>query len=43
MHTPDFELTCRLTSVVNIPVCYFYAFEDNLEEIMLDYSEVKKD
>jgi transcriptional regulator with XRE-family HTH domain len=24
IHTPDFELTCRLASVMEIPACYFW-------------------
>lgn len=37
IHTPDFELTCRLASVMEIPACYFYAVEDDLAEIILEY------
>ncbi|MVT05644.1 transcriptional regulator [Enterobacter sp. 10-1] len=42
IHTPDFELACRLASVMNIPACYFYAVEDDLAEMILDYSKAKK-
>ncbi|MFB5745284.1 helix-turn-helix transcriptional regulator [Cedecea sp. S5-13] len=42
IHTPDFELACRLASVMNIPACYFYAVEDDLAELILDYSKEKK-
>ncbi|QKJ85561.1 XRE family transcriptional regulator [Paramixta manurensis] len=42
VHTPDFELACRLASVMNIPACYFYAVEDDLAETILDYSKAKK-
>ncbi|MRT57756.1 helix-turn-helix domain-containing protein [Enterobacteriaceae bacterium RIT693] len=42
IHTPDFELACRLASVMNIPACYFYAVEDDLAEMILDYSKEKK-
>ncbi|QOL13106.1 helix-turn-helix transcriptional regulator [Dickeya dianthicola] len=42
IHTPDFELACRLASVMNIPACYFYAVEDDLAETILDYSKAKK-
>ncbi|OVZ94520.1 transcriptional regulator [Yersinia alsatica] len=41
-HTPDFELACRLTSVLNIPACYFYAVEDDLAEMILGYYESQK-
>ncbi|RQM36356.1 helix-turn-helix transcriptional regulator [Erwinia psidii] len=42
IHTPDFELACRLASVMNIPACYFYAVEDDLAEMIIDYSKAKK-
>lgn len=38
-HTPDFELACRLASVMNIPAWYFYAVEDDLAEMILGYSD----
>ncbi len=42
IHTPDFELACRLASIMNIPACYFYAVEDDLAEMILEYSKAKK-
>lgn len=39
IHTPDFELACRLASVLQVPACYFYAVEDDLAEMILGYSE----
>lgn len=42
IHTPDFELACRLASVMNIPACYFYAVEDDRAEMILDYSKAKE-
>ena len=42
IHTPDFELTCRLASVMEIPACYFYAVEDDLAEIILEYSNSRQ-
>jgi transcriptional regulator with XRE-family HTH domain len=42
IHTPDFELACRLASVLQVSTCYFYALEDDLAETILDYSEAKK-
>ncbi|GAA0470784.1 helix-turn-helix transcriptional regulator [Tatumella punctata] len=42
IHTPDFELACRLASVMNVPACYFYAVEDELAEMILGYSEPQK-
>lgn len=41
-HTPDFELTCRLASVMEIPACYFYAVEDDLAEIILEYANKRQ-
>ncbi len=42
IHTPDFELTCRLASVMEIPACYFYAVEDDLAEIILQYANSRQ-
>ena len=42
IHTPDFELTCRLASVMEIPACYFYAVEDDLAEIILEYANSRQ-
>ncbi|AWK44006.1 helix-turn-helix domain-containing protein [Photorhabdus laumondii subsp. laumondii] len=39
IHTPDFELACRLASVLHVPACYFYAVEDDLAEMILGYSD----
>ncbi|WP_034936855.1 helix-turn-helix transcriptional regulator [Erwinia mallotivora] len=39
IHTPDFELACRLASVLHVPAFYFYAVEDDLAEMILGYSE----
>lgn len=39
IHTPDFELACRLASALQVPACYFYAVEDDLAEMILGYSE----
>ncbi|MDS7907817.1 helix-turn-helix transcriptional regulator [Klebsiella pasteurii] len=38
IHTPDFALACRLASVMGIPACYFYAVEDDLADIILEYA-----
>ncbi|MNG68861.1 helix-turn-helix protein [compost metagenome] len=37
IHTPDFAFVCRLAEVLRIPACYFYAVEDDLAEIILNY------
>ncbi|MFB5745287.1 helix-turn-helix transcriptional regulator [Cedecea sp. S5-13] len=42
IHTPDFELACRLASVMNIPACYFYTIEDDLAEIILEYANTRQ-
>ncbi|KAA8997323.1 helix-turn-helix transcriptional regulator [Affinibrenneria salicis] len=42
VHTPDFELVCRLAAVLNIPASYFYTVEDDLAEIILTYARQKK-
>ncbi|MRT57759.1 helix-turn-helix domain-containing protein [Enterobacteriaceae bacterium RIT693] len=42
IHTPDFELVCRLASVMNIPACYFYTIEDDLAEIILEYANTRQ-
>lgn len=39
IHTPDFELACRLASVLNVPACYFYTVEDDLAGMILGYYE----
>lgn len=41
-HTPDFELACRLASVLTIPACYFYAVEDDLADVILGYYDTQK-
>lgn len=42
VHTPDFDLACRLASVLDIPACYFYTVEDDLAELILNYRSTKK-
>ncbi|CAH0222237.1 helix-turn-helix transcriptional regulator [Erwinia aphidicola] len=34
IHVPDFELVCRLASILNVPSCYFYTVEDELAELV---------
>lgn len=41
VHTPDFELVCRLAAVLNTPASYFYTVEDDLAEIILIYARQK--
>lgn len=42
LHTPDFDLACRLAVVLDIPACYFYTIEDDLAEMILNYLAGKK-
>ncbi|KHS91842.1 DNA-binding protein [Pectobacterium brasiliense] len=42
VHTPDFDLACRLAAVLDVPACYFYTVEDDLAEIILNYRPTKK-
>lgn len=41
VHTPDFDLARRLAAVLDIPACYFYTVEDDLAEVILNYSAGK--
>jgi len=34
IHTPDFELVCRLAEILDVPSCYFYTQEDELAELV---------
>ncbi len=34
IHTPDFELVCRLAVILQVPACYFYIQEDELADIV---------
>jgi len=40
-HAPDFDLSCRLGTILEVPACYFYTVEDDLAEIILQYYEQK--
>lgn len=39
IHTPDFELVCRLATILNVPSCYFYTLEDELADIVQHWYE----
>jgi transcriptional regulator with XRE-family HTH domain len=43
VHTPDFDLACRLAAVLDIPACYFYTIEDDLAKMILHYRAGKKE
>ncbi|MCW2474467.1 MULTISPECIES: helix-turn-helix transcriptional regulator [unclassified Symbiopectobacterium] len=42
VHTPDFDLACRLATVLDIPASYFYTVEDELAELVLNFRSTKK-
>ncbi|MGM3189014.1 MULTISPECIES: helix-turn-helix domain-containing protein [Pectobacteriaceae] len=42
IHTPDFELACRLAAVLHVPACYFYTVEDDLAEMILSFYDTKE-
>lgn len=42
IHAPDFKLACKLATVLDIPEAYFYAVEDELAELILQYHRFKK-
>ncbi|MBP2170698.1 transcriptional regulator with XRE-family HTH domain [Erwinia toletana] len=37
VHTPDFELLCRVGEVLEISASYFYTLEDELAQVVLNY------
>ncbi|MBK0032507.1 helix-turn-helix transcriptional regulator [Erwinia sp. S43] len=39
IHTPDFELVCRLAAILHVPACYFYTQEDELADIIEHWYE----
>ncbi|MEJ4045660.1 helix-turn-helix domain-containing protein [Erwinia sp. SLM-02] len=43
IHTPDFELVCRLAAILNVPSCYFYTQEDALADIVRCWYERHND
>lgn len=42
VHSPDFTLVKRLAKVLDVPSAYFYAEDDELAEIILQYQKYKK-
>ncbi|WP_219952448.1 helix-turn-helix transcriptional regulator [Dickeya zeae] len=42
IHTPDFELACRLATVLHVPACYFYTVEDDLAEMILSFYDTRE-
>ena len=39
-HTPDFTTLSRLAKVLDVPVPYFYAADDQLAELILGFSKL---
>ena len=40
--TPDFSIVEKIAAVLNVPTAYFYAKEDDLAEMILNYKNVSK-
>lgn len=40
--TPDFSIVEKIAGVLNVPTAYFYAKEDDLAEMILNYKNVSK-
>lgn len=41
-HAPDFRLVCKFAAVLDVPEAYFYAVDDDLAELILQYHRFKK-
>ncbi|WP_422655588.1 helix-turn-helix domain-containing protein [Leminorella grimontii] len=42
VHAPDFKLVCRLAAALDVPEAYFYAVDDDLAELILQYHRFRK-
>ncbi|VEB55492.1 XRE family transcriptional regulator [Salmonella enterica subsp. enterica] len=42
VHAPDFKLVCKLAAALDVPEAYFYAVDDELAELILQYHRFKK-
>jgi transcriptional regulator with XRE-family HTH domain len=40
--TPDFSIVEKIAEVLDVPTAYFYAKEDDLAEMILNYKDTKK-
>lgn len=40
--SPDFRLVCRFGEVLDVPEAYFYALDDDLATLILQYHRFKK-
>lgn len=41
-HGPDFKLVCRFAAVLDVPEAYFYAVDDDLAKLIMQYHHYKK-
>lgn len=41
-HAHDFKLVCRFAKVLDVPEAYFYAIDDDLATLILQYHRYKK-
>lgn len=41
-HTPDFELVCKLATVLGVPACYFYTCEDELAALVIQWYQQRQ-
>ncbi|MBE8421356.1 transcriptional regulator, partial [Leptospira interrogans serovar Pomona] len=42
VHAPDFKLVCKLAAALDVQEAYFYAVDDALAELILQYHRFKK-
>ena len=42
VHSPDFKLMCKIAEVLDVPEAYFYAVDDELAELIIQYHRFKK-
>lgn len=38
-HVPDYDMASRIAKVLNVPVAYFYAEDDELAKAILNFKE----
>lgn len=41
-HAPDFKLVCQFASVLDVPEAYFYAVDEDLAALILQFHRYKK-
>jgi len=42
IHAPDFRLVCRFAAALDVPEAYFYAVDDDLATVILQFHQYKK-